>query len=288
MSGDEAVLEALKQRLRAWVDPEIGSRLARVPMLRNEFGYDPFGLDPETFKYGATVVRWITKHYFRVEAHGIERLPQGRVLLVANHAGQLPVDAAIIAATAFLEAEPPRIVRSMVEKWVPTLPFVSVFLARCGQVVGTPENCRWLLDHDEAILVFPEGVGGISKTFEKRYRLQEFGLGFMRLALETRAPIVPVAVIGSEEQAPSLYNFEKLAKLVGAPAFPITPTFPLLLPLGLLPYPVKYRLYFGEPIYFEGDANDEDAVVGQKVKRVKYHLQEMIDEGVKRRRHVFW
>jgi 1-acyl-sn-glycerol-3-phosphate acyltransferase len=291
MESAQAV-ETLIERVRAWarerVDPEIEARLARVPMVRNEFGYDPFGFDPETFKYAAIPARWIYKNYFRVEAHGVERVPEGRVLLVSNHAGQIPVDGAMVAISLFLEAEPPRIARSMVEKWVPTLPFVSVFFSRCGQVVGTPENCRWLLEHDQAILVFPEGVKGVSKTFDKRYRLQEFGLGFMRLALESRAPIVPVAVIGSEEQAPALYNFTRLAKVIGTPSFPVTPTFPFLLPVGALPYPVKYRIYFGEPMRFEGDPSDEDAVIGQQVKRVKYTLQEMIDGALKRRQHVFW
>jgi 1-acyl-sn-glycerol-3-phosphate acyltransferase len=291
-SPETSGLEALALRLKAWakarVDPDIEARMVRVPMVRNEFGYDPFGFDPETFKYAAAFVRWFYDTYFRVETHGTERIPEGRVLLVANHSGQIPIDGGIIAASVFLKAEPPRVVRSMIEKWVPTLPFLSVFFTRCGQVVGTPENCRWLLEHEQAILVFPEGVRGISKTFDKRYRLQEFGLGFMRLALECETPIVPVAVIGAEEQAPALYNFERLARIIGAPSFPITPTFPWLFPIGLLPYPVKYHLHYGEPIRFEGDPNDEDAVIGQKVKRVKYALQGMIDEGLKQRRHIFW
>lgn len=290
--ADEGSLEAVTARLRAWargrVDAEVEARLARIRAVRNEFGYDPFGFDPDTFKYAITPAKWVYERYFRAETHGIERLPEGRVLLVANHAGQIPVDGLILVTGVFLEAEPPRVVRSMVEKWVPTLPFFSVFFARCGQVVGTPENCRWLLERDQAILVFPEGVRGVSKTFDKRYQLQEFGLGFMRLALETGTPIVPVAVIGSEEQAPALYNFTALGKMIGAPAFPITPTFPFLLPVGALPYPVKYRLYFGEPMTFSGDPNDDDEVVGQKVRRVKYRLQEMIDEGLQRRQHVFW
>jgi 1-acyl-sn-glycerol-3-phosphate acyltransferase len=292
MEGNESMLRALLGRLRAWakdrIDPEIEARLARVPMIRNEYGYDPFGFDPETFRYVAGLVQWIYQRYFRVEPHGVENIPEGRVLLVSNHSGQIPVDGLMIAAAAFYEGDPPRVVRSMVEKWVPQIPFVNLFMTRTGQVVGTPENCRALLRSEEAILVFPEGVRGVSKTFDKRYQLQEFGLGFMRLALESKAPIVPVAVIGAEEQAPALYNFEKLAKVIGAPAFPITPTFPFLLLLGLLPLPVKYRIYFGPPMIFDGDPNDEDAAMTHKVRAVRSKVQEMVDDGLRERQHIFW
>ena len=123
----------------------------------------------------------------------------------------------------FMDVEPPRFMRAMVEKWTQTLPFVSLFFARVGQVVGVPENAQRLLEQGEALLVFPEGTRGISKTFDQRYQLTEFGLGFMRLAIETDTPIVPVAVIGGEEQYISVANLEGLARLLRAPAFPIIP-----------------------------------------------------------------
>jgi murein DD-endopeptidase MepM/ murein hydrolase activator NlpD len=132
----------------------------------------------------------------------------------------------------------------MVEKWMPTLPFVSVFFARLGQVVGTPENCRKLLSSGEAILVLPEGVRGLNKLWRERYQLADFGLGFMRLALETDTPIVPLAVVGAEEQAPALLNLKPVARLLHMPAMPITPT---LLPF---PLPTRYHLRFGEPLHF--------------------------------------
>ncbi len=175
----------------------------------------------------------------------------------------------------------------MVERWVPTLPFVSWFMARAGQIVGTRSNFRRLAEQGEAILVFPEGVRGISKTFDKAYQLQEFGLGFMRLALENDLPIVPIAVIGAEEQAPSLYNFKALGRLMGMPAFPITPTFPLLGPLGLLPYPTRYRIYFGEPMQFEGDPDEEDRSISSKVDLVKDAISSMLDQGLRNRKNIF-
>ncbi len=130
----------------------------------------------------------------------------------------------MIGVALLLEADPPRAIRSMVEKWVPSLPYVSTFMARVGQIVGTPENCRRLLEAEEAILVFPEGVRGIGKLWPQRYQLQDFGLGFMRLALETDTPIVPIAVVGAEEQAPALMDVKPLAKLLGFPSFPLTVT----------------------------------------------------------------
>jgi 1-acyl-sn-glycerol-3-phosphate acyltransferase len=170
----------------------------------------------------------------------------------------------------------------MVEKWVPTLPYISTFFARVGQIVGTPENCRRLLNAGEAILVFPEGARGITKLWPQRYQLQEFGLGFMRLALETDTPIVPVAVVGAEEQAPALLDIKPVAKLLGFPAFPITPT-------GLpFPLPTKYRLYFGEPLHFTGRADDEDSELDKKVRTVKAAIQTMIHQGLKDRRGIFW
>ena len=183
----------------------------------------------------------LNRFYFRTEVHGIENVPQGRVLLVSNHAGQIPLDGVVIATSMILDAKPPRLVRAMVERFVSTLPYFSIWFTRVGQVLGAPENAKRLLESDEALLVFPEGVKGISKTFDERYKLAPFGPGFMRLALETNSPIVPIAVIGSEEQYPSIGDLKGLAKLFGAPALPIIPQ----LFVGMaLPLPVKYRLYF--------------------------------------------
>jgi 1-acyl-sn-glycerol-3-phosphate acyltransferase len=278
--GDE-----LKKRLRQWTSSMVGddveARVHQFAPAENEFGVDPFGFDLRYALAAMAPFVWLYKHYFRVQAFNIDRVPRGRVLLVSNHSGQLPLDGAMIVVGMLTEANPPRAVRSMVEKWVQTLPYVSTFMARVGQIVGTPENCRRLLDAEEAILVFPEGVRGLGKVWPQRYHLQDFGLGFMRLALETNAPIVPVAVIGAEEQAPSLANLKPLAKLLGFPYLPLTPT---IVPL---PLPTRYRIYFGEPMRFTGRADDEDAELDKKVATVKSTLQSMIDAGLKERKHVF-
>ena len=252
-----------------------------------ELGVDAFGFDPELLKYVAIPSVWLYRYYFRVIAEGVQNVPGGRALIVSNHSGQLPFDGMMLATSLVVDRNPPRVVRSMVEKWVPRLPFVSVFFARMGQVVGTPENCRRLLDRDEAILVFPEGTRGISKTIDKRYQLASFGQGFMRLALESKAPIIPAAVVGAEEQAPALLNIKSLAKMIGTPSFPVTPTFPLLGPLGLLPLPTRYRIYFGEAMRFEGHGDEDDELIEGYVEEVRTKVSALIRRGLRERPGVF-
>lgn len=265
------------------VDPEVVARIDALPRNNlNEFGTDPFGFDPETVKLIVPVVTWFYRNYFRVETHGLEHIPEGRFLLIGNHSGQLPFDAAMIAAACLLDSPRPRVVRSMVERWSAELPFVSSLFVRLGQVVGDPSVARRLLEADEGVLAFPEGARGISKLFNQRYQLTGFGQGFMRLALETKAPIIPVAVIGAEEQAPAVYDIKPLAKLLGFPALPVV--FPQLVPL---PLPVKYRLWFGPAMSFDGDADEDDEVVAGYVKQVKHTVQRMIQRGLEDRRGIF-
>jgi 1-acyl-sn-glycerol-3-phosphate acyltransferase len=273
----------------AWrraIGEEIEERLRRVPVNTSETGVDPFGLDPEWAKYTLSVVAALHRGYFRTEVHGIENVPEGRVLLIANHSGQVPIDGAMIGAAMFFDAEPPRIIRSMVEKWVQTLPFIAVLFTRVGQVVGVPENARRLLETGEAILVFPEGSRGISKTFRDRYQLTDFGLGFMRLALETGTPIVPVAVVGAEEQYINVANLTSIARALRMPAFPVIPQ--LFIPGLQLPLPTKYHVHFGEPMTFEGDPDDDDVVIEEKVWVVKATIQSMLNRGLKQRKSLFF
>ena len=286
----KTLVEAAGAQWDSLANASINEKWSRLTNNANvpRFGTDEFGFSPDFVKRILPFATLVHRGYFRVSVTGVENVPTGRVLLIANHSGQLPFDGMMIATSLILEADPPRMVRSMIERWVPTLPFVSTFLARCGQITGIPENCRRLLEADETILVFPEGARGISKTYDKRYQLQKFGQGFMRLALETGSPIVPVSVVGAEEQAPSFYNVKPLAKALNMPAFPITPLFPLLFPLGLLPLPVKYHIHFGEPMQFEGSPNDEDAVIVGKVRQVEEKIQSTLDDMVKERKSIFW
>lgn len=286
----QRLLGSATSGIDAWMTEKLGeefnARLSRVPMNLSTTGVDPFGLDPQWTKYALASVAFLHRHYFRTEVSGAENVPAGRVLLVANHSGQIPIDGALIGASLFMDVEPPRFMRAMVEKWTQTLPFVSLLFSRVGQVVGVPENALRLLETEEALLVFPEGARGISKPFEKRYQLCDFGLGFMRLALETNTPIVPVSVIGGEEQYVSLGNADGVAKLLRMPSFPILPQ--LLLPFGALPLPTRYRITFGEPMRFEGDPDDDDAIIEEKVYVVKATVQSMVNRGLKARKSVFF
>ena len=269
-------------QLRAMLD-EIDERTARIPTRVNEYGYDPFGFDPVSTRYSNLLMTWVYRNYLRVD-----RVPPGRVLLIANHAGNtFAWDGAMLATAMFLEAEPPRLVRGMAEYFLPTLPFFNVMLHRAGSVVGRPENCVRLLQQGEAIMAFPEGERGFVKTYRQRYQLQRFGLGFMRLALETATPIVPIGIVGAEEQSPGLANVRSLGRLIGSPAFPITATFPFLGLAGFLPLPVKFHIHFGNPVQFEGNPNEDDAAIQERVDAVKEEIRRLIADGLAARKSWF-
>jgi 1-acyl-sn-glycerol-3-phosphate acyltransferase len=266
---------------------EISSKLERVPTELNEYGYDPFGFSLETAKRLLLPSALMYRHYFRVETHDIDRVPAGRALLICNHAGQIAFDGAMLGAAMILDADPPRLCRPMAEYWISELPWVNVLAARSGTLVGTPENCVSMLDRGEIVMAFPEGVRGMNKVYSERYQLQRFGTGFMRLALSTNTPIVPVACIGSEEQNPGIANLKGLGRMLGMPSFPITYTFPWLGPLGILPLPVKYHFYFGEPIQFDGDERDDDRSVAQKVDIVRDAIHSLFTRGLSERKGIF-
>ena len=267
---------------------EVRARLERIPTRLNEYGVDAFGLDPRWGLPFLLTLALVYRYWLRVETHGLERVPPDRVLLIANHAGNtFAWDGAMLAMALLLEGQPPRVVRGMAEHYLPEIPFFNVFMHRMGSVVGTPENCTPLLEAGEAIMVFPEGRRGFVKPWRERYRLRRFGLGFMRLALETQTPIVPVGIVGSEEQSPGLANVPWLGRLIGAPAFPLTPLFPWLGLAGFLPLPVKFRLHFGEPLLFEGDADEDDAAIEQRVALVKREVGALVAEGRATRRSWF-
>ena len=273
--------------LRA-LDAEIADRLAAAPLQLNAFGYDPYGFHPPSARRLLLPAALLYRYYFRVETHDIARVPAGRVLLIANHSGQIAYDGAMLMLAMILAAEPPRICRGMAEYLFFRVPFAGTQVARIGGMVGTPENCVAMLEHGECVMVFPEGARGANKPYRKRYQLQSFGTGFMRLALETGTPIVPVGIIGAEEQQPGLANFEALGRLLGLPSFPITVSMPWFGPLGApFALPVKYHLHFGEPLHFSGAANEEDDAIAAKVAQVKHAIADLLAAGLRSRRGIF-
>jgi 1-acyl-sn-glycerol-3-phosphate acyltransferase len=253
-------------------------------LVEGEGPYDRFGFSPEVTRRAFPIFHALYRGWFRVDSEGHANLPEtGGAVLVSNHAGLLPFDAAMTVIDVALHSDPPRLARAIVDRWAGTLPFVNVFYARVGQVIGTRENFADLLDEGQLVLVYPEGVDGIRKTIAQRYRLQAFRVGFIEQALRSRVPIVPMAVIGSDDQAPVLFDVKPLARLLGLPIAPITPTFPWLGPLGLLPYPVRYRIVYGEPLRFHerfGPEGADDArLVRYLANQVRRAVQLLIDRN---------
>ena len=216
----------------------------------------------------------------------------GRGLIVANHSGTVPYDGAMIRLSVLNDHPSRRDVRFLVEDFVYHFPFLGTFMYRTGGVRACPENAERLLSKDHLVAVFPEGVKGIGKEFKNRYRLQRFGRGgFIKLALKTGAPIIPTAIVGAEEIHPIIYKSTALAKPLGIPYIPITPTLPLLGPLGLIPLPSKWTIVFGEPIlladYGPRDAEDQ-LLVNQLSEKVRLTIQERLTEEIRNRRSVWF
>jgi 1-acyl-sn-glycerol-3-phosphate acyltransferase len=213
-------------------------------------------------------------------------------LLVANHSGVLPWDGAMVA-TAMAEGRPDdeRIVRCLYLNWFSTLPLIAPLLTAMGQVPGLPENAVRLLNEDQLVCVFPEGLKGVGKLYKDRYQLARFGRGgFVQAALRSGAPLVPVAVVGAEEIYPMLANFEPLAKLLGFPYFPITPFFPWLGPLGVIPLPTRWSIQFGAPLStaeYGPDAADDPLTVFMLSELVRTSIQDMINARLAVRKSVF-
>jgi 1-acyl-sn-glycerol-3-phosphate acyltransferase len=278
------IFETIERYFKKFIDDDTERRLDQIAHQHtNEFGVDQFGFDAQTLVSVAPLMVWLYRHYFRCETFGAENIPKGRMMIVSNHSGQLPFDAAMIITSFILEPTTPRYLRGMVERWTAEIPFFSTLLSRAGQVVGSPSTCQKLLEQDEGVIVFPEGVAGIAKLFSERYQLTNFGSGFMRVALSARAPIVPVALIGAEEQAPAIANLAPIARKLGMPALPLV--FPQIIPF---PLPVKYRIYIGEPLVFSGDGTEDDDEISVMVQKTKRTIQEMIDQGLMRRKNIFF
>jgi 1-acyl-sn-glycerol-3-phosphate acyltransferase len=265
----------------------------RLAMRGRSEEVDDFGLDPIYDAKLRAALDFLFTSYFRVETTGIANVPAtGRCLLVANHSGTLPLDGLMLKQALRREHASPRDVRWLIEDFIYHLPFVGSAMNRLGAVRACQENAERLLAKEHLVAVFPEGVLGIGKLFKERYRLQRFGRGgFIRLCLRTGTPIVPVAVVGAEETNPLLFKTERLAKSLGVPYLPVTPTFPALGPLGLLPAPTKWRIQFGEALDLRGhgpDAADDELLVGRLAERVRATIQGMVDRAVGARKSVFF
>jgi 1-acyl-sn-glycerol-3-phosphate acyltransferase len=257
-----------------------------------DYETDEWGLDMDFVNAVLPFLTFMYKSYWRVETSGMDNVPvEGRGLLVSNHSGTLPWDGAMIATAVYHEHPMNRLVRSLYASWFPTLPFVSEVLAKGGQVLANVENGTRLLEQDHLVAVFPEGYKGVGKLFKERYQLARFGRGgFVRMALASRAPIIPVSVVGAEETYIIVHKSRTVARLIGFPFFPISITWPWLGPLGFIPLPTKWSIDFGTPIPTEQygpDAANNLALVSQLTDQVRNIVQEMVYARLSRRHSVF-
>jgi 1-acyl-sn-glycerol-3-phosphate acyltransferase len=259
---------------------------------RGEYETDEWGYDPEILEAVTPFFEFMYRKYWRVTMTGLEHIPsKGRALLVCNHSGQLPFDGAMLAAGIKFDHPSNRLVRTMYATWFPTLPILADLLVKCGQVLATEDNGVRLLEQNELVSVFPEGYKGVGKLYKDRYKLARFGRGgFIRMALKTKAPIFPVAVVGAEETYISLAKSDLMAKLTGFPYFPISPTFPWLGPLGFIPLPTKWSIDIGQPIPMDGYSPTADQsllLVSQLTDQVRGIVQKMINDRLAERKSVF-
>jgi 1-acyl-sn-glycerol-3-phosphate acyltransferase len=269
---------------------EIASLIRRRQ--RGEYTVDKFGMDAELVELVRPFSGFMYRSYFRVSSEGIDHVPSaGRALLASNHSGVLPWDGMMIASAVLEEHAEPRLVRVLYAPSALALPGLPRALENFGQVCDTSANVLRLLEDDQLACVFPEGASGLGKLFKSRYKLARFRRsGSVALALQAGAPIVPVAVVGAEETYPMLADAQPLAQMLRLPFFPITPLFPWLGPLGLIPLPVKWSITFGAPIptaEYGPDAASDPLAVSRLCEQLRERIQSMLDQQLAARASVF-
>lgn len=254
---------------------------------------DEFGYDPKFEELIKPFFGFLYKKWWRIKTEGVNNVPsEGGVLLVSNHSGTLPADGAMVKYALLTEHPASRDVRPLAENFVYYFPFLGAFMNRIGGVRACQENAEMLLRRGDVILVFPEGVKGVVKYFSQRYKLQRFGRGgFVKLAIRTRVPMVPVAVVGAEEIYPTVFKIDFLGRIINLPTFPVTLNVLLLGPLGIIPFPSKWYIKFGEPMdmsKYPLEAAEDDILINQISQKVRAQIQEMLIELLKRRKSIWW
>lgn len=244
-------------------------------------GYDPFGLHPDFVALGDTIANFLYQQYFRVRSYDAHHLPAtGSAILASNHSGTLPFDGAMLWVDVLRNTDPPRVARAVADYFVPSLPLVGTFFARGGAVGGSRGNARALLEAGELLMIFPEGTPGISKPFRKRYQLQKWRLGHVEMAIRYRAPVIPVGIVGPEEQLP------QIARIPVPGPVPFVP-----ISASPVPLPVRYHIHYGEPIdlpsEYPASAADDPVVLHEASNRVKAAVQALLDRGLATRDGVF-
>lgn len=260
--------------------------------MRGEYETDEWGFDREYMETVRPFFEFLYRKYWRVTLSGVENIPEeGRALLVVNHSGQLPWDGAMLGTGVMLEHPAQRLMRTLYATWFATVPFVSDLVVKMGQALATEDNGVRLLESEELVAVFPEGIKGVGKLYKDRYKLARFGRGgFVKIALKTKAPIIPVSVVGAEETYISLAKSEAMAKITGLPFFPISTTWPWLGLLGFVPLPTKWFIDIGEPIamdHYPPKSEQNLMLVQQLTDQTRNIVQSMILSRLAQRRSVF-
>ena len=247
-----------------------------------DYRVDDFGFDPElTDRVLMALVRPVYRSWFRVEVSGLENVPDDTAaLVVANHSGVIAWDAVMTQVALHDEHPAHRHLRMLGANLVFQTPVIGEIARKAGHTLACHPDAERLLSAGELVGVWPEGFKGIGKPFTQRYRLQRFGRGgFVAAALRTGAPIIPTAIVGAEETYPMIGNAKTLARILGLPYFPVTPTFPWLGPLGMVPLPSKWLIHFGEPIPTDGypaGAADDPMVVFNLTDEVREQIQQSL------------
>jgi len=256
------------------VDPEVAARVEALDLRFNKFGVDPYGIDKNDLIRFVSAFAWLYRYYFKVDVYGIEHAPsKGRGILVGNHSGGVAIDGAMVMGSMLLEAEPPRLPHAMIEKFIHQFPGASQMMSRVGQFTGNPDQAKRLLNDDRLLLVFPEGARGTAKLAKDADTLVGFGTGFMRLALETKSPVIPFGFVGGGEALPTVANLKRLGRMFGVPYVPVTKW------IFLVPKPTRFQLLYGKPMFFEGTGHERDEVVTAKVDQVKERIADLIRQG---------
>lgn len=256
-------------------------RLAELDYEDAGHGFDVFGMHRDWLGAAFALVSPLYRYYFRVSSHGAQHIPaHGPAILVANHAGMLPIDGAMLCVDIFEHTTPPRMPRTVGDRFLPELPFIGTLFSRCGMVSGTPANVQHLLERGELCLIFPEGLPAIGKPFRDRYKLSGWRVGHVELALRFGVPVVPVAVIGSEEQWPQIARIEGIRPF-GAPYWPI--------PATPLPLPVHYHIHYGPPIDLRAATVSESSAraVEHAAAITRSAVETLIATGLATRKGVF-
>jgi 1-acyl-sn-glycerol-3-phosphate acyltransferase len=269
----------------------IRRRATAIGMSERSGEVDEFGMDEVVLRRAQPLLDLLYDRYWRVDLYGADSLPSGPYLLVANRSGLLPYDG-IMLAHGLARARPDAgRLRFLVADWLITLPFAQASLARMGGVRACRENAVRLLSSGHPIVAFPEGAKGATKVFRERYRLKRFGRGgVVRVALESGVPLLPVGIVGPEEAHPILFKWNTPARMAGLPFLPVTPTFPLLGPLGALPLPTKWIVRIGEPVsleHLEPDASSDELLVSRITEELRRDVQRLVDLGLADRPSVW-